>query len=125
MIRLLGSLSGIICLIILFFNFFSYFLQDIYFKINNKKIRKFINLILPIFSKNKKYYISACFIFFIVHLSCFFINLNNFIICSFLIILSIITINFKYHIFSKAILDLLKKVFSYLIIIFIIFHIFF
>ena len=78
MIKTLGIISGVICIIILFLNFLLYFLQDIYFKTNNKNIKKSINSALPILSKYNKCSIFICFIFFLIHISCFFNSIKHF-----------------------------------------------
>ena len=78
MIKTLGIISGGICIIILFLNFLLYFLQDIYFKTNNKNIKKSINSALPILSKYNKCSIFICFIFFLIHISCFFNSIKHF-----------------------------------------------
>ena len=54
MIKTLGIISGGICIIILFLNFLLYFLQDIYFKTNNKNIKKSINSAEKIYHHLKK-----------------------------------------------------------------------
>ncbi len=124
MIRILGSISGIICTIILFINFLLYLLKDIYFKTNKLNIRKTINLILPILSKYNKYLIPTCFICFFIHISCFFINISYFSLNFLILVLLLLIITFKLNIFSKSKYDYLRKIASYLIIIFILFHIF-
>ena len=123
MIKTLGIISGVICIIILFFNFLSYFLQDIYFKINNKNIKKFINGTLPILSKYNKYPIFICFIFFLIHISCFFNNIKHFNLNALILFFLLLIITFDFDIFLKSKKNLLKKIASYLIIIFLIFHI--
>ena len=123
MIKTLGIISGGICIIILFLNFLLYFLQDIYFKTNNKNIKKSINSALPILSKYNKYFISICFIFFLIHISCFFNNINHFNINALILFFLILVITFDFDIFFKSKKYLLKKIASYLIVIFLIFHI--
>lgn len=123
MIRILGNISGIICTIILFINFILYLLKDIYFKTNILNIKKAINSILPIFSKYHIYLIIICFISCLIHISCFFTNINSITLDVFLLIFLLIIITFNFNIFSKATYYHLKKLASYLIIILILFHI--
>lgn len=124
MIRILGNISGILCAIILFVNFLSYFFKDIYIKINSLDLKKAINLILPITSKYNKLSIFICFISFLIHISCFFINVNffSFDILGLLLLSTVITFNF--NIISKPSYDYLRKISSYIIIFFIAFHLF-
>lgn len=123
MIRILGNISGILCVIILFVNFLSYFFKDIYIKINSLDLKKAINLILPITSKYNKLSIFICFISFLIHISCFFINVNffSFDILGLLLLSTVITFNF--NIIPKSSYDYLRKISSYIIIFFIAFHI--
>jgi len=123
MIRILGNISGILCAIILFVNFLSYFFKDIYIKINSLDLKKAINLILPITSKYNKLSIFICFISFLIHISCFFINVNffSFDILGLLLLSTVITFNF--NIIPKSSYDYLRKISSYIIIFFIAFHI--
>ena len=123
MIRILGNISGILCAIILFVNFLSYFFKDIYIKINSLDLKKAINLILPITSKYNKLSIFICFISFLIHISCFFINVNffSFDILGLLLLSTVITFNF--NIIPKSSYDYLRKISSYIIIFFIVFHI--
>lgn len=124
MIRTLGSISGILCAVILFLNFLSYFLKDIYLKIDNPRFKKTINLILPVISKHNTSLISICFISFLIHISCFFVYVNffNFDILGLWLLLMIITFSLK--IIPKSTYDYLRKTASYIILFFIIFHIF-
>ena len=123
MIRILGNISGILCAIILFVNFLSYFFKDIYIKINSLDLKKAINLILPITSKYNKLSIFICFISFLIHISCFFINVNffSFDILGLLLLSTVITFNL--NIIPKSSYDYLRKISSYIIIFFIAFHI--
>ena len=121
MIKTLGIISGGICIIILFLNFLLYFLQDIYFKTNNKNIKKSINSALPILSKYNKCSIFICFIFFLIHISCFFNSIKHFNLNALILFFLILIITFD--IFFKSEKYLLKKIASYLIIFFLIFHI--
>ena len=114
MIRILGNISGILCAIIFFLNFLSYFFKYIYIKINNINLKKSINTILPIISKYDSYLIIICFISLLIHISCFFINVE---------FLSIVII-FNVNIMPKSTYNCFKKISSYIIIFFIIFHIF-
>ena len=123
MIKTLGIISGGICIIILFLNFLLYFLQDIYFKTNNKNIKKSINSALPILSKYNKCSIFICFIFFLIHISCFFNSINHFNLNALVLFFLILIITFDFDIFFKSEKYLLKKIASYLIIFFLIFHI--
>lgn len=126
MIKFLGCMSGIICLIILSLNFLSYLLQDIYFSLNNKKIKKSINSILPIFFKYSRIFNIICILSLLIHISCFFININHFCFIIFMLILLSILILFNFSFLSKQlsnVLNSLKKLASYLIIIFILYHI--
>ena len=123
MIKTLGIISGGICIIILFLNFLLYFLQDIYFKTNNKNIKKSINSALPILSKYNKYSIFICFIFFLIHISCFFNSIKHFNLNALILFFLILIITFDFDIFFKSEKYLLKKIASYLIIFFLIFHI--
>ena len=102
MIKTLGIISGGICIIILFFNFLLYFLQDIYFKTNNKNIKKSINSALPILSKYNKCSIFICFIFFLIHISCFFNSIKHFNLNA----LILFFLGIKYHIILSLILRL-------------------
>ena len=120
MIKTLGIISGGICIIILFLNFLLYFLQDIYFKTNNKNIKKSINSALPILSKCS---IFICFIFFLIHISCFFNSIKHFNLNALILFFLILIITFDFDIFFKSEKYLLKKIASYLIIFFLIFHI--
>ena len=123
MIRILGNISGILCAIILFVNFLSYFFKDIYITINSLDLKKAINLILPITSKYNKISIFIFFISFLIHISCFFINVNffSFDILGLLLLSTVITFNF--NIIPKSSYDYLRKISSYIIIFFIAFHI--
>ena len=123
MIKTLGIISGGICIIILFLNFLLYFLQDIYFKTNNMNIKKSINSALPILSKYNKCSIFICFIFFLIHISCFFNSIKNFNLNALVLFFLILIITFDFDIFFKSEKYLLKKIASYLIIFFLIFHI--
>lgn len=123
MIKTLGIISGGICIIILFLNFLLYFLQDIYFKTNNKNIKKSINSALPILSKYNKSSIFICFIFFLIHISCFFNSIKHFNLNALILFFLILIITFDFDIFFKSEKYLLKKIASYLIIFFLIFHI--
>ena len=123
MIKTLGIISGGICIIILFLNFLLYFLQDIYFKTNNKNIKKSINSALPILSKYNKCSIFICFIFFLIHISCFFNSIKHFNLNALVLFFLILIITFDFDIFCKCEKYLLKKIASYLIIFFLIFHI--
>ena len=123
MIKTLGIISGGICIIILFLNFLLYFLQDIYFKTNNKNIKKSINSALPILSKYNKCSIFICFIFFLIHISCFFNSINHFNLNTLILFFLILIITFDFDIFFKSEKYLIKKIASYLIIFFLIFHI--
>ena len=123
MIKTLGIISGGICIIILFLNFLLYFLQDIYFKTNNKNIKKSINSALPILSKYNKWNIFLCFIFFLIHISCFFNSIKHFNLNALVLFFLILIITFDFDIFFKSEKYLLKKIASYLIIFFLIFHI--
>ena len=123
MIKTLGIISGSICIIILFLNFLLYFLQDIYFKTNNKNIKKSINSALPILSKYNKCSIFICFIFFLIHISCFFNSIKHFNLNALILFFLILIITFDFDIFFKSEKYLLKKIASYLIIFFLIFHI--
>lgn len=124
MIRILGNISGILCMIILLFNFLSYFLKDIYIKIDNLNLRKTINLILPIISKYNKPSILICFLLFSVHISCFFKNINFFRIDTIILSLLLISITFDFYIIPKYRYSYFKKIASYSIIFFIILHLF-
>ena len=110
-------------IIILFLNFLLYFLQDIYFKTNNKNIKKSINSALPILSKYNKCSIFICFIFFLIHISCFFNSIKHFNLNALILFFLILIITFDFDIFFKSEKYLLKKIASYLIIFFLIFHI--
>lgn len=123
MIKTLGIISGGICIIILFLNFLLYFLQDIYFKTHNKNIKKSINSALPILSKYNKCSIFICFIFFLIHISCFFNSIKHFNLNALILFFLILIITFDFDIFFKSEKYLLKKIASYLIIFFLIFHI--
>ena len=123
MIKTLGIISGGICIIILFLNFLLYFLQDIYFKTNNKNIKKSINSALPILSKYNKCSIFICFIFFLIHISCFFNSIKHFNLNALVLFFLILIITFDFDIFFKSVIYLLKKIASFLIIFFLIFHI--
>ena len=123
MIKTLGIISGGICIIILFLNFLLYFLQDIYFKTNNKNIKKSINSALPILSKYNKCSIFICLIFFLIHISCFFNSIKHFNLNALILFFLILIITFDFDIFFKSEKYLLKKIVSYLIIFFLIFHI--
>ena len=123
MIKTLGIISGGICIIILFLNFLLYFLQDIYFKTNNKNIKKSINSALPILSKYNKSSIFICFIFFLIHISCFFNSIKHFNLNALILFFLILIITFDFDIFFKSEKYLLKKIASSLIIFFLIFHI--
>ena len=122
MIKTLGIISGGICIIILFLNFLLYFLQDIYFKTNNKNIKKSINSALPILSKYNKCSIFICFIFFLIHISCFFNSIKHFNLNALVLFFLILIITFDFDIFFKSEKYLLKKIASYLIIFFLIFQ---
>ena len=123
MIKTLGIISGGICIIILFLNFLLYFLQDIYFKTNNKNIKKSINSALSILSKYNKCSIFICLIFFLIHISCFFNSIKHFNLNALILFFLILIITFDFDIFFKSEKYLLKKIASYLIIFFLIFHI--
>ena len=109
MIKTLGIISGVICIIILFLNFLLYFLQDIYFKTNNKNIKKSINSALPILSKYNKRSIFICFIFFLIHISCFFNSIKHFNLNALILFFLILIITFDFDIFFKSEKYLLKK----------------
>ena len=109
MIKTLGIISGGICIIILFLNFLLYFLQDIYFKTNNKNIKKSINSALPILSKYNKCSIFICFIFFLIHISCFFNSIKHFNLNALILFFLILIITFDFDIFFKSEKYLLKK----------------
>ena len=102
MIKTLGIISGGICIIILFLNFLLYFLQDIYFKTNNKNIKKSINSALPILSKYNKCSIFICFIFFLIHISCFFNSIKHFNLNALILFFLILIITFDFDIFFKS-----------------------
>ena len=123
MIKTLGIISGGICIIILFLNLLLYFLQDSDFKTNNKNIKKSINSALPIVVKYNKCSIFICFIFFLIHISCFFNSIKHFNLNALILFFLILIITFDFDIFFKSEKYLLKKIASYLIIFFLIFHI--
>ena len=114
MIKTLGIISGGICIIILFLNFLLYFLQDIYFKTNNKNIKKSINSALPILSKYNK-----CLMLKPEPL----VGIKHFNLNALILFFLILIITFDFDIFFKSEKYLLKKIASYLIIFFLIFHI--
>ena len=125
MIKILGMISGIICTIMLFINLLLYLLKDIYFKINKISIRKLINRTLPFLSKNNRFFVGICFISFLIYSASMFryINFFNFnILISFLLI---IIITFDFPILKHDTYCYLRKITSYLIIIFLLFHIYF
>ena len=124
MIRILGNISGILCAIIFFLNFLSYFFKYIYIKINNINLKKSINTILPIISKYDSYLIIICFISLLIHVSCFFINVEFFNLNILGLLLLSIVIIFNVNIMPKSTYNCFKKISSYIIIFFIIFHIF-
>ena len=119
MIKILGIISGIICTLILFVNLLSYLLQDIYFN-----VRKLINKILPILSKYNRFLLISCFIFFLIHITCLFKFITFFNLNIFILTLLIIIITFDLNLFSKVTSHYLRKFASYIIIIFVLFHIF-
>lgn len=124
MIKILGDISGILCTVILFFNFLDYFLKILYLKTDNITLKKTINLFLPIISKYNTPSIFVCFILFLIHAACFFINVNYpyvDIICLSILII-VLTFNFKTT--PKYLCSDLRKIASYTILFFIIFHIF-
>ena len=124
MIKILGIISGIICTLILFVNLLSYLLQDIYFKINILNVRKLINKLLPILSKYNRFLLISCFIFFLIHITCLFKFITFFNLNIFILTLLIIIITFDLNLFSKVTSHYLRKFASYIIIIFVLFHIF-
>ena len=122
MIKIIGDISGIICSAILILNFLSYFLKDLYMKIANIRLKKKINSILPLISKNH-YLFLIFFIFLLIHIACFFIHIQKISIDILFLVLLVLIISRNFTNLEKTSYDYLKKLSSYSIIFFLIFHI--
>lgn len=124
MIKILGNISAIICMILLFFNFILYLFKDIYFKLSNQKIKSYINFFLPILSKYNEFSIFLSSIFLLIHISCFFNTSQSINFNSFILVLLMIIIQKKFFSLPKIRYDYLKKISSYIILLFLLIHLY-
>ncbi|MCR8745076.1 hypothetical protein [Romboutsia lituseburensis] len=76
MIKNIGILSGFISSLFIFLYALMYILRDFYSSSNNNSLKKYINKILPLFSKYNLTFLIVIIIFSIIHVCCFF-SLNN------------------------------------------------
>lgn len=72
MIKNIGILSGYISSLFIFFYALMYILRDFYSASNNDSLKKYINKLLPLFSKYNLTFLILIIIFSIIHVCCFF-----------------------------------------------------
>lgn len=122
MIRILGNISAIICVFILFINLLLYILKSIYFKLNIIYFKKIINVILPILSKYIENLIYLAFICLLIHISCVFNSINSFNLNYLLMVILFVIIIKNFFNLPQYKYSLLKKISSYIIILLLLIH---
>lgn len=120
MIKNIGILSGFISSLFIFLYAFMYILRDFYSTTTNSSLRKYINNILPLFSKYNLIFLLIILICSLIHICCFFsignlINSGYVVLFILLIILKLTFFPSKSHSNSNS-SDCAFNIFAYLLL---------
>lgn len=124
MIKDLSITSGIIASVFILLYSFLFILRDLYLLCKNNNIKKFINRILPFFTKYNPIFLLLSVLFSLYHI-CSFSTIDSTLSFGYaIIVLIFIIIKIKFFPSKKSNSSQLLNYYSYLLVISLLFHIF-